>query len=229
MGKVYWDDYSQKFPFDNIRLVFSNKKYNIKDMVGLERFSGEVGLDPKNLISLKQVHSSNVISAIKPGIYADVDGIINKGGELVCSIQVSDCLPIFFANNNSKTIGLVHAGWRGLSLGILPEFINKVNCFKESVSEYNVLIGPSIQSCCFEIRNDVLHRFDSKFYNNNGSKKYSVDLQGWAVNQLVSSGIKREKIKVIKKCTFCSNTLYHSYRRDGTNVDRMFALIGWLN
>ena len=28
MKKKYWDDYRQEVPFENIRLVFSNKKYN---------------------------------------------------------------------------------------------------------------------------------------------------------------------------------------------------------
>ena len=61
------------------------------------------------------------------------------------------------------------------------------------------------------------------------ANKFKTDLQGWAVNQLVSSGIDKEKINVINKCTYCSNALYHSYRRSGTNAGRMFALVGWLN
>ena len=229
MKKKYWDDYSQEVPFENIRLVFSNRKYNIKDSNDLERFSKAVGLNPKKLIILKQIHSSNIISPKIPGVYDAADGIINKGGELVCAIQVADCLPIFFVNNNSKTIGLVHAGWRGLSLGILPEVIKKINHFEEKVSNYYVLIGPSIQSCCFEIGHDVLDHFDPKFYNNISKNKFKTDLQGWAVNQLVSSGIDKEKINVINKCTYCSNALYHSYRRSGTNAGRMFALVGWPN
>ena len=102
MKKKYWDDYSQEVPFENIRLVFSNRKYNIKDSNDLERFSKAVGLNPKKLIILKQIHSSNIISPKIPGVYDAADGIINKGGELVCAIQVADCLPIFFVNNNSK-------------------------------------------------------------------------------------------------------------------------------
>ena len=38
-----------------------------------------------------------------------------------------------------------------------------------------------------------------------------------------------KKINVINKCTYCSNALYHSYRRSGTNAGRMFALVGWPN
>ena len=90
-----------------------------------------------------------------------------------------------------------------------------------------MLIGPSIQFCCFEIKDDVLEHFDSNYYNPSGNNKYKVDLQGWAIAQLVRSGLKKEKIKIINKCTYCLDTLYHSYRRDGTNAGRMYSLDGW--
>ena len=90
-----------------------------------------------------------------------------------------------------------------------------------------MLIGPSIQSCCFEIKDDVLDHFDSNHYNPSSNDKYKVDLQGWAIDQLVCSGLERKKINVINKCTYCLDTLYHSYRRNGTNAGRMYALAGW--
>ena len=111
-----------------------------------------VGLNPKNLIYINQIHSSKVIKANFPGNYDDADGIINEGGNLVCSIKVADCLPIFFINNNSKTIGLVHAGWRGLSLGIINEFVNNIkNKEKEALEFYGRNLGLT-----FQIADDTL-------------------------------------------------------------------------
>ena len=186
-------------------------------------------MNPNNLIHINQIHSSKVIKADSPGIYSAVDGIINEGGNLVCSIKVADCLPIFFVNNNSKTIGLVHAGWRGLSLGIINQFANNINNYKENTFDYYVLIGPSIQSCCFKIRDDVLTSFDSRFYKQIKNNSYTVDLQAWAVNQLIDSGIEKNNITVINRCTYCMNTIYHSYRRNGQSSGRMYALLGWSN
>jgi len=186
-------------------------------------------LNPNNLIHINQIHSSNVIRADTPGIYDAADGIINQGGTLVCSIKVADCLPIFFVNNNSKTIGLVHAGWRGLSSGIINEFANNINQNKENISDYHALIGPSIQSCCFEIKDDVLDSFDSKYYRQIENNQYKVDLQAWAANQLIESGIEKSNITVINRCTYCLNTKYYSYRRNRSNSGRMYALLGWSN
>ena len=185
-------------------------------------------MDSKKLVSINQVHSSKIISAKHAGHYESSDGIINLGGNLVCSIKVADCLPIYFINRTSRTIGLVHAGWRGLSLGIINEYINNVKKNNERASDNFVFIGPSIKKCCFIIQNDVLNHFDSRFYSKINDKHYKVDLQEWAVNQIMNLNIKNDKIFVIDKCTYCNKDLYESFRRDGHAAGRMYALLGWL-
>ena len=71
---------------------------------------------------------------------------------MVCSIKVADCLPIYFVNSVSKTIGLVHAGWRGLSSGIIKNYLKKIDKETDSYRNTFVIIGPSIQRCCFQIQ-----------------------------------------------------------------------------
>ena len=187
-----------------------------------------VNLDSGRLVTINQIHSSEILIANSPGFYDFADGIINKGGSLVCSIKVADCLPIFFVNNMSKTIGLVHAGWRGISSGIIGKFVKSIEVCNENITDFHVLIGPSIQRCCFEIRDDVLDSFDANFYNPIKKNKYRVDLQAWTVYQLIKLGFSEQKINKINKCTFCLDDLYYSYRRDGSNSGRMYALAGWL-
>ena len=216
-------------PFENIRIVFSNKKTGITDANSLIGFSKLVNLDSRKLTTIHQIHSSDILIVESPGSYGSADGMINKGGNLVCSIKVADCVPIFFINNKSKTIGLVHAGWRGISSGIIAQFGNSIKACNENASDFYVLIGPSIQSCCFEIMDDVLDHFDSKFYTSINTNKYRVDLQAWIVDQLIKFGFNKEKIINVNKCTYCLDALYHSYRRDGSNAGRMYALAGWLN
>ena len=162
-----------------------------------------------------------------PGVFPNTDGVISPGGSFNCSIQVADCLPVFLANPKSRTVGLVHAGWRGLVLKILPNTINSILQIGESLSDYTIVIGPSIQACCFEVRNDIIDQFDPTFYMKNSKNRYIVDLQKWAVQQLVDSGIIRGRIFLIDKCTFCNQNEYHSYRRSGPKAGRMIAIIGW--
>ncbi len=208
-------------------MIFSNKRTGINDENSLVTLSEMVNLDPNKLVTINQIHSPKISIVDSPGFYDPADGIINKGGNLVCSIKVADCLPIFFVNNISKTIGLVHAGWRGISLGILENFVNSLESCNENVTDFYVLIGPSIQPCCFEIMDDVLEFFNPKFYSRKIKNKYRVDLQAWVVYQLIEFGFSEQKINNINKCTFCLEDLYYSYRRDGANSGRMYALAGW--
>tara|TARA_Y100001970_G_C13962624_1_gene713950 strand:+ start:191 stop:874 length:684 start_codon:yes stop_codon:yes gene_type:complete len=222
-----WDDYSPILPFENIRLVFSNKSTGINNKNDLHSFVDMVGLKPDKLVTINQVHSSKVLIVNRSGFHNNADGLINKGGNLICAIKVADCLPIFFINNSTKTIGLVHAGWRGLSLGIIEEFVKKMEICDEDTSDFFILIGPSIQSCCFEIKNDVIEYFDPMFYTFIKKNKYRADLQAWAINQLIKCGFSLENITNINKCTFCMDDVYYSYRRDGSSSNRMYALAGW--
>tara|TARA_X000001036_G_scaffold328296_1_gene306914 strand:- start:455 stop:1039 length:585 start_codon:yes stop_codon:yes gene_type:complete len=191
------------------------------------KFCNAVGLNPAKLITINQIHSTNVISPKNPGNYDSSDGIINFGGDLVCSIKVADCLPIFFVNNISKTIGVIHAGWRGISSGIIEEYINKIKLNGENISDNYVFIGPSIQQCCFKIQNDVLLHFDSTFVSRLDKIHFKVDLQNWAISQLLKLKINKDKVFVSNNCTYCCVEKYDSYRRDGANSGRMYAVLGW--
>ena len=186
-----------------------------------------MGLNPSKLITINQIHSRNIIASKNPGNFDSSDGIINFGGELVCSIKVADCLPIFFVNNISKTIGVVHAGWRGLSSGIIEEYINKIKVKGERACDNYVFIGPSIQNCCFKIQNDVLGQFDSTFVSRYDEIHYKVDLQNWALSQLLKLKINKDKVLISNNCTYCFEKKYNSYRREGPKAGRMYAILGW--
>ena len=192
------------------------------------RFCNNVGLDPAKLITINQIHSRNVIAPKNPGNYDSSDGIINFGGDLVCSIKVADCLPIFFVNNISKTIGVVHAGWRGLSFGIIEEYINNIKLNGERATDNYVFIGPSIQKCCFKIQDDVFGQFDSSYVSKLDEIHYKVDLQNWAMSKLLKLKINKDKIFISNNCTYCFEEKYDSFRREGSNAGRMYAILGWL-
>ena len=227
MTQNQWDDYSSAFGHDDLIAVLSNRRYPGEGRSGRISFVRAVGLNSDNLAFPKQIHSGYVEIASRPGIVPNTDGIISPGGSIVCSIQVADCLPVFFANTESGTVGLVHTGWRGLVSKILPTAVNSILQIGESLRDFSVLIGPSIQACCFEVRDDVIDQFVPAFYKKNSNNRYTVDLQKWAVHQLADSGITRSRVTVIDKCTFCSQDEYHSYRRNGLKAGRMVAVIGW--
>jgi len=200
MTQNQWDDYSSAFGHDDLIAVLSNRRYPGEGRSGRISFVRAVGLNSDNLAFPKQIHSGYVEIASRPGIVP---------------------------NTESGTVGLVHTGWRGLVSKILPTAVNSILQIGESLRDFSVLIGPSIQACCFEVRDDVIDQFVPAFYKKNSNNRYTVDLQKWAVHQLADSGITRSRVTVIDKCTFCSQDEYHSYRRNRSNAGRMVAIIGW--
>ena len=200
MAQIQWDDYSSVLGHDDLVAVFSNRRYPAQGRSGRISFVSAVGLDSDKLAFPKQIHSRHVEIASRPGL---------------------------FSNQKSGTVGLVHTGWRGLVLKILPATINSILQIGENLCDFTVLIGPSIQSCCFDVRGNIIDQFVPAFYLKISNNRYMVDLQKWAVHQLVDSGVTRSRITVINKCTFCSQDEYHSYRRNGPKAGRMVAVIGW--
>ncbi|MBT4661928.1 MAG: polyphenol oxidase family protein, partial [Candidatus Marinimicrobia bacterium] len=118
-------------------------------------------------------------------------------------------------------------GWRGLVNGILLQSAKQIEENGKSLSNFDILIGPSIQKCCFEVSDDVINKFDPNFIEEKGTGKYQIDLQKLALHQLVQNGFKREKITTLTECTYCDAEKYHSYRRNGKKAGRMIGLLGY--
>ena len=107
------------------------------------------------------------------------------------------------------------------------KLFKKIDKETDSYRNTFVIIGPSIQRCCFQIQKDVINHFDSKYYSKINDKYFQVDLQKWALSQILDFKIKMENIFLSKDCTFCNDSKYQSYRRDGRVSGRMYAIIGW--
>ena len=77
------------------------------------------GLDPANVATPHQVHSSNVEIAKAGHVHPETDGLFTNDYDTVLSLQVADCGPVYFNHTKSAWRGLVHAGWRGAADGIM--------------------------------------------------------------------------------------------------------------
>ena len=54
--KPQWDDFSLILPFENIKIIFSNKRTGINNANSLIAFSKMVNFDSNKLISINQIH-----------------------------------------------------------------------------------------------------------------------------------------------------------------------------
>ena len=197
-----WVDYSHHFSNQNIKAIFSYKSFNADGLEGRKDLAHQTGFNSDSLIIPKQTHSTNILFSMEAG-------------------------RVYFVHQLDPVFGLVHAGWRGLVNGILLQSAKQIEEKGISLSNFDILIGPSIQKCCFEVSDDVINQFDSNFIEKKWAGKYRIDLQKLALHQLVQNGFKRERITTLTECTYCDAEKYHSYRRNGKKAGRMIGLLGY--
>jgi hypothetical protein len=212
----------------------------IKALVGMFPRAGKVNIvdERKHLAELAdipsetlafghQIHSSivNVVETV--GYAGEGDGLITRTAEVVLTIQVADCVPLFVHSSDSGAIGLFHAGWRGALAGIIEEGISLMASQCDAVpSQMEALLGPSIGPCCYEIRGDVSTYFPDLFLRKKNREHSFLDLPGFVKEKLMSAGITADNIFMDGRCTFCSEEHFHSFRRDGDAAGRIICFLG---
>ena len=203
-----WIDYSKEINIKNLNIIFNT-----------DNLSPAIGSKP--IMQMDQTHSStvNFIYGNKQ-IYKSTDALITSNRDIALQVKVADCMPIFIFDKKSSFFGAIHAGWRGLANGIIE---NSIELLKEkdfNLRNIKVFIGPSISKRNFEIQNDVMEYFDSKFSIVKDGKIF-LSLQEVAIDKFASYGIL--DILNTNECTY-DNLNYHSYRRDKTDK----RMKGWI-
>ncbi len=180
-------------------LFFSNKLIEI-----FFTFKGsDVQWD--NTASMHQTHSSKILHVERSGVY-EADGLYT-GSRVPLLIKVADCVPVFFWNN--ETIGVVHAGWRGVFLGIIGNLI-------KTIGKGYYILGPSICGECYEVGEELYNKFIGKFpflkgyFKYKRDNKFLMDLRGSVRFLLDRAGFIEESFPEF--CTFHSD-LFYSYRK----------------
>lgn len=201
-----------------------------------------LGWKPEALLSPVQIHGNRVVTvtqALGTGSIGDTDlglggcdGLLTREKGLVLMIKVADCFPVFLYDPVAEAIGLIHAGWRGIANGIITRAIEAMAVsFRCKPVHIAAGIGPGIGSCCFVVGEDVRvafekHNQSNAFPQTNGDERFYCDLKKIIFAELLSCGLREERIRAADACTCCDEALFYSHRRDNGKTGRMAALIG---
>ena len=162
----------------------------------------------------------------------ETDALITAKKGVVLSSYYADCTPLFFLAPDIPAIGLAHAGWRGTINKIGQKTVLKMKeVFDIELANLLVGIGPHINSCCYEVSNEVIDKCKKSFKNwrslvkIEADDKFKLDLAAANRLQLEEVGVKSENIVTSDLCTSCEKNLFYSYRRDNGKTGRMASLI----
>ena len=201
---------------------------NVKE--NIKRFCKAAGFSEDHICFLKQEHSTKVKIVNERNFqdYGEFDGSVTNIKGLVLSTAHADCAPLFFVDEKTRSIGIAHAGWRGTVKNIVRKIIKSmVDQYGSNSNDIICCIGPCIQSCCFEVQEDVGAIFEkiNKDLVKLKNGKIFADIVECNKRNLIAAGIKSENIFTSDLCTKCSSDLLFSYRVQGYHHGNMIAAI----
>jgi YfiH family protein len=136
-------------------------------------------------------------------------------------------MPVLLADDAGSVIGAAHAGWRGLSAGVLEATIAAMRVPGERIVAW---LGPAIGPKVYEVGDEVRAAFVARdpaaeaAFSPNRPGHWLLDLYAVARQRLRGHGV--ERIFGGGFCTYSDPQRFYSYRRDGTG-GRMAAFL-WL-
>jgi polyphenol oxidase len=165
---------------------------------------------------LNQVHGTGVAEADEAGPDAEpeADAAVTCSSDTVLAVLTADCLPILFCKDDGSSIGIAHAGWRGLAGGVLEQTLASLGANPCRVLAW---LGPSIGAASYEVGEDVRQAFVDQnqhaitAFVETRRGHWLCDLPALARMRLTAAGVTR-----ISGGTFdtFSDTRFYSYRRD---------------
>jgi YfiH family protein len=183
---------------------------------------------PEPVTTLKQIHSGLVLEAVPPGgdRFSEGDGLVTRAPGMLVGVRTADCVPILIADQRTRAVASVHAGWRGTAQNITGAAVRElITRFGSRAEDLHAAVGPSIGPCCYEVGSDVAHRFDTDDRDRDTAERpRKIDLPGINERQLRDAGVS--DIWVARECTFCESAKYYSFRREKEQAGRMLSFVG---
>ena len=229
----------------NISAVFSEKPLEITEVPDQLSENNSTSLNESQLIQnaeqkfcqnlglpnpptwIHQVHQATVkrFPTKEKSILAD--GCITSEPKTPCAVSVADCLPVLLACRKGKEVAAVHAGWRGLLAGVIP---NTLLSFHTPPEEIIAWIGPHISQTHYPVGESLRNRFLALNSVNEACFKlikgnWHLNLALCATMQLKTLGMS--EIYTDARCTFDNTQNFFSHRRRDSE-GRMAAII-WIN
>ncbi len=205
---------------DDIRNVMKNRLIVAK----------EHNIDLRNLVYMDQIHSDN-ITVVRDSMQtkiSDTDALITNEKGIYLMVLVADCIPVLFFDPIKGVVAAAHAGRAGTFKDISKKTVLKMKeVFGSDPKDVRVCLGPSINSCCYEVSKEIADitakNFGQKYVIDREGGFY-LDLQTLNKDQLLDAGVEEKNISISNDCSCCSEE-YFSYRREGL-TGRFAGVIG---
>ncbi len=195
---------------------------------GIARFNkASVGATSVASLSPETPEKSSRLTSLLQEEEPEADAAVTSVAGVVLAILTADCLPVAFAAEDGSEVALAHAGWRGLSAGVLEATVRAMRTPPQRLLAW---LGPAAGPQQYEIGQEV---FDAFVAADEGAATafaatrpghWRVDLYALARRRLSAAGVSR--VHGGGLCTISDPQRFYSHRRD-QRTGRM-ATLAWI-
>jgi len=218
------------------------------------KVSDRIGWKFEAFTCAEQVHGSNVHvvtvedagrgRADRESAIQETDALITNESDVMLAMFFADCVPLYFYDPVTGSMGLAHAGWKGTVSEIAVKTVEKMqSAFGALPNHILAAIGPSIGGCCYEVDQSVLQHvepiLDSLEVRNHSSievrnivkpaareNRAMLDLKHLNRELMIKAGILPSHIEMTSWCTSCHTDLLFSHRKENGATGRMMSWLG---
>lgn len=235
-------------PFDSLDLGTGRAEPFGNILANYRRLCNACGLRYSELALVRHEHGDRILRLSAKdggrGVWLPPlgfsDGFVTNDPGVTLMTCHADCSAFFLYDKATRSIGLAHAGWKGMLARIGQRLVERMHKeFGAEAGNIKAVVGPCICKNCFEVDIELGRRFAAEFdcpdIFSVGAKegagvpfkpdKAYVSLHAAALVQLAEAGVPLENVRLMKRCTYEDKEHFYSYRRDGSLTGSMAAFL----
>lgn len=171
----------------------------------------------------RQVHGADVRVHDAPteglNVVGECDGHVTSEAGVLLAVTIADCVPVFVVEARTRTVAVLHAGWRGTAGGVLERGLEIVTG-RSGPSALHVHLGPAICGRCYEVGPEVFDALGEPV----PSAKSMLDLRAVLARRALEAGVDASRLTVSEHCTRCTASGLFSHR--GGDRGRQVGYLG---
>lgn len=185
----------------------------LRTQLGLQQLARGYQVHGRTVQRVAGSAGAGAASARRP----EADGQATVERRVGAMVLTADCMPV--AVGCEGAVAMLHAGWRGLALGVLEEGVRALRELA-GAGRMVAVVGPCAGPCCYEVGPEVQAALGRS--QGTGGR---IDLRSIAHERLISAGVAQ--VDDMRACTICDER-YFSHRREGARAGRQ-AGVAWLS
>lgn len=219
----------------SLNMIATSEKRD-SELIGkenLRRLAEHASFDQNGFVRAKAVHGNTVFVVGQVEPENGYDAVVSNQKGTTVAAPGADCCILLFADEEGKSFGACHSGWKGTLAKVCIETVKKMEeAFDSKKENIKVVFGPSIGTCCLEFGEKDAEKFKSIsekcIIRKEGANQPYIDLHLANRKLLESYGVLPSNIDdtSVQFCTSCNPDLFFSFRRDGKPFGNQVGFIG---